>query len=316
MNENNLFKYRSVTACMKASYDLISDHVGSLLKKTWWAVLIYAVLMALTVYFRLPNKGLHDWGEANPWASYIIQTIIYIGAFLSFFVASSSIWTWLNKRSIVKNLSRFFTTFIWVNLLLFVSLSATSYLSQLLTSQVHNPSDLTTSGLLTNCAALGVSLLLMLLYLLLSLPFAYLVPRNLLRKEGEKLQPWKAYKIGFRHLGGNFAIGFLGTLMIAIISLFLFLPMAVLGWSQISAQLGALQGDPLGTPSYFTLLVIVVLTATFFLFFYLCTWMSVSFVFQYGSIEIKEKNKQEMLAQQQAIEEENKAKALGNPIKI
>ena len=35
MDTNKIFKYRSVTACMKASYELVTGHLVQILKKTW-----------------------------------------------------------------------------------------------------------------------------------------------------------------------------------------------------------------------------------------------------------------------------------------
>ena len=290
MIENELFKYRSVTACMKASYDLISGNILSLLKKTWWAVLIYAILMSLTTYFQMPNKALHDWGEANPWSSYIIQTLVYLGALLGVFLAGASIWSWLNKMSFKKNLVRYFSTFVWVEVLVFVLSGISSFLLQAVSGgKPLQPGDLSTSALLTSLGALGIYFGFLIVYLLLALPFTYLVPKNMLRKNGEKLEPWKSFKIGFRNIGNSFAISFLCGLMLAVIIAFLLLPVAILGWSQISAQLGALEGDPLGVPGYFNALFLLVLTITFFIIIYIGTWMLFSYVYLYGSIVAKEK---------------------------
>ena len=107
MDTTVLFKNRSITACMKASYDLISDNFTSLLKKTWWAVLIYAFFTALTLYFRIPNKALHDWGVNSPMASFILQTLIYSALFLSSFLPGAALWTWINKKGFAKNLLHF-----------------------------------------------------------------------------------------------------------------------------------------------------------------------------------------------------------------
>ena len=294
MNKNILFKYRSVTACMKASYDLISEHLLSLLKKTWWAVLTYALLLAFTTYFQMPNKALHDWGEANPWSSYIIQTLVYLGAMLGVFVAGASIWSWLNKKSFKKNLASYFASFVWVEILAFALSAISSFLMQMLThGKSLQTGDRSTSTLLTSLGVLGIYLGFIILYLLLALPFTYLVPKVMTREKGEKIEVWKSFKIGFRNMGSSFAISFLCGLMLAVVSAFLLLPTAILGWSQINAQLGALSGDPLGVPSYFSALFILVLTITFFIFIYMGTWMQIAYVYLYGSIVAKENKKQE-----------------------
>ena len=97
---------------MKAAYDYTGSHFTSLIKKTWWATLIYAILMAITVYFRMPNKGLHDWGVENPITSYLLQTIIYAMTWFSFCLSSAAIWTWFTKTSFWKNLLKFTIVYI------------------------------------------------------------------------------------------------------------------------------------------------------------------------------------------------------------
>ena len=47
MDTKVLFKNRSITSCMKAAYDYIGSHFTSLIKKTWWATLIYSALLVL-----------------------------------------------------------------------------------------------------------------------------------------------------------------------------------------------------------------------------------------------------------------------------
>ena len=49
MDTNEIFKYRSVTACMRASYELVTSHLFQILKKTWWASLILAIFTVCTI---------------------------------------------------------------------------------------------------------------------------------------------------------------------------------------------------------------------------------------------------------------------------
>lgn len=76
MEVNELFKQRSITACMKASYNTVTSDIKSFVKQTWATHVPFAVLLAIVLYFLLPNKSLHDWGVVNPMASFILQTII------------------------------------------------------------------------------------------------------------------------------------------------------------------------------------------------------------------------------------------------
>lgn len=97
MEVNELFKHRSITACMRASYDTITSDFRSLVKQTWTTHVPFAVLLAIVLYFLLPNKPLHDWGAVNPMASFILQTIIY-GA--TIVMAIVSFWHLLPRKQL------------------------------------------------------------------------------------------------------------------------------------------------------------------------------------------------------------------------
>lgn len=289
-----LFKYRSVTACMKASYDFITSNVTSLLKKTWWAVLLYAIFMATTLYFRLPNKALHDWGLQNPVSSFIIQTLVYLGLFVTNFLCGAVIWTWLNKRSLAKNLPKFVATYLVVTFFLYLfSIGGMSFIQGFYISLASKA--LAAKQSLTGAQVWTAALTIIDLILLLvtCLPFAHLIPSVMLKEKGEKLRFWHDYKQGLRHFGSIFSLGFLSTIIILVISMIVMLPAMIMGWAQISSQLGALDGDPLGVPGYFTPLFIVIMIATFFLFLYVCAWMGVSYAFLYGSHKTMEQSMQE-----------------------
>ncbi len=259
---------------MKASYDTLGGGVKSLLKSTWWAVLIYAVLLALTIYFRLPNKALHDWGETSPIASYILQTFVYLLTFLASITMGTALWTWLNRKPFIHNLWRFtlasLASDFFAAFMMGIALGGSTAVSQKPQIQIAS------------------FVLLAIIALVLILPFFYIVPGIMLKDKGDKIYPWRSYKMGMSHAGSIFKMGFLGTLVIMILGFFISLPAILLGGAQLFSQLGALGGDPLGVPGYFTPLFLVVLTAVCFLCIYLTVWLSVSFVYLYGAIETRE----------------------------
>ena len=283
MNTNEFFKHRSITACMKASYDLISSNIKNLLRKTWWAVLPQAFLTAVFLYIRMPNKGLHDWGEESPMASFIFQSIIYLLLLFSTCITGTAIWSWINQKSFSKNLGKYIAVIVSLCVILVVySLAATS---------LYTAIAKLVGGVAWATTAVGVALFIISLILLL--PFAYIIPRYMLLENSKKPSPWKSYKCGIRHNGSIFKLGFLGSLLLLCIYVLLSLPMNVLIGVQFFSQMGALEGDPLGVPGYFPALFIGVDTSIFFLIIYLSYWLLLSFTYLYGSIENDEKEKNE-----------------------
>lgn len=317
MKINDLIKHRSVTACMKEAYSLMTDNVKNLLKSTWWAFIIYAFMVAFMVFLRTPNKMLHDWGEENMMLSFCLQTVVYIGVVVAAFLMGAAVWRWLTDKPFGRMMKRFTAVYLASAVVSFVvSFAATFGLTCFyLTAFITAPESAATAGsaaatgsaaMAETAAAGSPSLLIIVLFALaivaatalcmaVSLPFAYLTPKYMLQEKGEKLRPWKSFKCGFRHMGSIFKMGFLGSLVILVAGILIYIPLAILIGAQVSAQMGTLEGDPVGTPSYFTFLFIIVTALLLFIFAYIPHWLFISYIYLYGSIENDEMKKTEML---------------------
>ena len=149
---------------MKVSYNTLTSDIKSFIKQTWTTHVPFAVLLAIVLYFLLPNKSLHDWGVVNPMASFILQTIIYLATIV---MAVISFW--------------------------------------------------------------------------------HLMPRKQLCAKGEKRKIGKSLIRILRHFGGFFMTCFLGIMIVGIATFIAALPSIILIIAQFYSQLGALDGDPLGT---------------------------------------------------------------------
>lgn len=320
MKINDLIKHRSVTACMKEAYNLMTDNVKNLLKSTWWAFMIYAFMVAFMVFLRTPNKMLHDWGEENMMLSFCLQTVVYIGVVVAAFLMGAAVWRWLTDKPFGRMMKRFTAVYLASAVVSFVvSFAATFGLTCFyLTAFITAPESAATAGsaaatgsaaMAETAAAGSPSLLIIVLFVFaivaaivlcmaVSLPFAYLTPKYMLQEKGERLRPWKSFKCGFRHMGSIFKMGFLGCLVILVAGILIYIPLAILIGAQVSAQMGTLEGDPVGTPSYFTFLFIVVTALLLFVFAYILHWLFISYIYLYGSIENDEMKKTEMLSSQ------------------
>ena len=216
MKVNELFKQRSITACMRASYYAMTADPKSFVKQTWITQVPFAILLAIVLYFLLPNKSLHDWGVVNPMASFILQTIIYLATIV---MAVISFW--------------------------------------------------------------------------------YLMPRKQLCAKGEKRKVGKSLLRILRHFGGFFMTCFLGIMIVGIATFIAALPSIILIIAQFYSQLGALDGDPLGVPGYFTPLLFLVFTITSLLIIYALSWLGISLVYLYGSYKVTDEEKQKQKDSQQ-----------------
>ena len=97
-----------------------------------------------------------------------------------------------------------------------------------------------------------------------------------------------------RHFGGFFLTSFLGMIIVGIATFIAALPSIILIIAQFYSQLGALDGDPLGVPGYFTPLLFLVFTITFLLIIYALSWLGISLAYQFGSYKVQDEEKQRM----------------------
>ncbi len=211
MVTNDLSKARSMTACMKASYKAMIGDIRKMAKQTWSTHIPFAILLTIVFYFLIPNKSLHDWGVANPWASFILQSIIYIATIVLAIVA-----------------------------------------------------------------------------------FIHTLPIKQIRQIGTKQRKQLAVIRIFRHFGGYLLTTFLGIMILCVVAFIAALPSIIIIIAQLYSQLGALEGDPLGVPTYFTPLLFLVLFITSILFIYALTWLGITFAYQYSSYKIQDEEREKM----------------------
>ena len=278
MDTQNLFKYRSVTACMRAAFDLMRNQFKSLLKATWMGFLVYSVFMAATIYLRMPNKFLHDWGAENPLMSFTLQTIVYAMGMIGSLWATGLLWGWINKKKLIRNIAYSLLSEV------IVGISAAIVILLGVATAIYLP--------------IYIGILVSFILAIFLLPLVYVNMRMVLVEDKEKLGLWKAYKMGFRHWGGLFKTGFIGLLVILVVMTVLSVPAMILTGAQALSQLGALDGDPLGTPVYFTPLFIVILALITFIYAYVSSWLTISFAYLYGSYETQEKEKKQLAAEE------------------
>jgi len=301
MKINELFKHRSVTSCMNDAYNLMTGNLKDLVKNTWVAVLPEAILTALFVYLRAPNKLLHDWGEGNPITSFFLQSVVYVCLIVATIVAGAILWRWVTDKPFAHNLKRytlaaicsyafaFVIAFVAVVALITLAVATGFHLSE--PAPGSAPASATPTVIMALCILVAV-----IIAFLLFMPLAYIVPRYMLQEKGESLHLWKSYKTGFCHSGAIFKMGFLGGLLLIVCNVVLSIPMSIITGALIFSQLGVLDGDAAGVPGYFTPLYLIVSTIVFFVYFYMTAWLLISYIYLYGSIESDEKEKTELTA--------------------
>lgn len=132
--------------------------------------------------------------------------------------------------------------------------------------------------------------------LLLELPLAYVLMKYIMEAP---CSYWKTlrkhYSNGMHHWSTLFLAFFVSILLVTLAALVVMMPAHILNLANQIAQMGLLMGDPLGMPTYMTLLTFVTFMLCCFIGFYVSQVTLMHNYYLYGSIEAKEKEKMKII---------------------
>ncbi len=285
--ELNINQYHSIKDCLGSAYSAIKNNVKTIMRKTWWVVLIEALVMAVVCYFFLPNKPLHDWGEENEVASFVIQTIVYLAGIVMNIIMLASFWRLINEKKFTTNLCRTLVvtlSYIIIGILAFVVFKLlANWMTPTPTMAEEVPSP---ESIMTKLIFLTIGILMV--FIIVVTPLTYSFARYMME---DRRLPWGKYGTGFKYWGTLFVTQMLVSIITSIILVLIALPLDILVGAQFLSQLGGLDGDPIDVPSYFTPLLLATLTIFFFVAAYFILWIHIVFAYQYGSIETQQREK-------------------------
>ncbi|MFA6728833.1 MAG: hypothetical protein WCS17_11575 [Prevotella sp.] len=288
--EIEINKNRSFTACLRDARNFLIDHIETFAKKIWIPALILSAMIALCGILRLPNLALHNWGILHPWTSWIVQTIIYLGTLVVEIFYYSAVFNAANGYGWKKNLWRYLQLFL-VSICVDIVLIAVCWgIKSLLTligghALSHIANTTIFSLYILVCAAL---------FLIIIVPMSYVAPKYMMDHDAKWKNFFKNFTVGFHRWSMLFLTGLLLALIMGLIMLVLSIPAIVLIFAQVSSQMGQFMGDPANLPGYFPYLTFIVFTLTTLLFTGIMVYAIMTFIYVYGSIETREKNKKEM----------------------
>lgn len=270
---------------MHEAYTFVSSHLLKITANTWIPALILSAFTSGMIILQLPNKQLINWANANPWTTVVIlgffSLFILVGSLL---FATSSLVV-LNKHHYWKQFSRVCI----YSVLILVLYAAFTALFNFLNTEIasHFVKDPKWHLVLSSLLILSY----LILFWFFTPPLTYIYYKYNDREDYRLKTFFSDFKTGLHHWGINAAVLFLGGLIITIAMAVIAIPAEILVFAQIASQLGALDGDPLGVPAYFTPLLFITLTVIIFIYCYFLLWLTTALYCTYGSIEAQEKEK-------------------------
>lgn len=308
--EGILMKNRSYNSSLTAGYKLYTDNFKKILKASWlWAVLYAAACSILGTLssIELPRFVLMTMASTssemplyeNP--EYIticlsFLAVIIIGGIIEITFYSSGVsllrqhqenasipvpntWFYFDKSSVWRTIKAAFFYFI---IALIISIPFGLIFVFFLKDMLADPSNYILSLCITGLAIL--------LIVCLAIPLTFSCTKYLLSHKGNF---WKilvqAYPTGFRHYGYIFVVSIVCMFIVFIVSFITSLPAYILSEANYIANIGLLQGDPLGMPDYITTLTIITFFVCGFIQAYIRMTMLFPTYYMYGAIETQEK---------------------------
>lgn len=275
-----LMKDRSYINCISTAYHDVTENFKPLIKETWKYALAYALITGASSalsYATTLQGGL---------LGILAHVLIYVGWFVCCFVWYGKVFSLLNKQSIRHNSWKMVKGILSVYAILFVILLLFYGLGIFMAMGYKNPSSFS----LTVMGMTGIGLILM---FVLSVPLGYSVVRYMLEDGSVRHLLGRDWIKGFKHWGFIFATLLIATIISTVVISIVGTPLFILILAGHLSSEGVAMGDPVNLPSTMSFFVWFCTSIVMLCNAYFGLWMSFICYYVYGSIEIRDREKNE-----------------------
>ena len=316
MNKNDtlqLFHSRSNGAVIRDGFKLYLGNFKTFLCRSWFSALIYAITVGLLIHTAIEQLpilamlGVSGQVSISQMAEIAIENLVIVSVACLIFTIGAGILASAGFSALCEHQTsgtismpkKWYLQF--DGHMLFKTAKLMFWLLVV---------DVVMSAILFGIAFVGVtalspiaSILLwsfaLIIIMALLLPLEVIVMKYMLSDKGGHFisSVTQYYATGMHHWGGLFVVGFIMSIVVIILTVFTEFPAFILFMANVQSQLGALQGDPLGMPSYMGWLNIVVFVIAGFIQAYVHLSFLFPMYYLYGSIDTQEKEKNELKKQ-------------------
>ena len=307
MENNDIIKDRSFSACIRDAFELYCANFATIFKSTWLAALAYSLLGgAFTA--GLTGVKPENSGSAMP-------MLMITGLALTVFFVYPMFWSKVlpmfckghNAKSAywkaVRGIATAAVIFVAVNIIIGMATIAIAVPFAVKAGAQATAAGAVEAGMSGTqqggmATVVGLSVIGMMAALLvcalLAVPYGYSLTAYLAEPKRKLRQAlWADYRKGWHHYGLLFAsIAIMALIQIGI-SVVLAIPTGVLTTAAQVNATGVAMGDASTLPSYFTLLSFAANTLSTFVCCYSFLWTFLTMLFAYGTVECREKMRKE-----------------------
>lgn len=292
--ENELYKVKSVRACIKSATDMMISNPLTILRRTWLPTLVLSIVAGLS--FLLPSlfesQQPTTTGATTVNSPLLILSVILLIAYIA--IASwweASVISLLTGRKVKDNIRRILYLLLallglYIIVGVFVSVG---YMLPMFGGKASWGHPTIVSPLVA-----GIMLVSALVF---TLPIGYSSMKYLVEPQ-QKLTSivGKPYITGLQRWGFLFLTALLGGIIISILFVITGVPEIILETAKKANHIGIIMGDSNGLTASFTVLQFFVTILCYFIWCYIYCWMNFVYYYVYGSIEAKEKAKKDVVS--------------------
>lgn len=288
LKKEELMKRRGYIATMEASYHFLADNFKTIFKYLWPYFLVASVLFG--VYFIMNiNTSMKMMSDPTDIADPLTTLALLPLLFVAYLIIYGKQLTLYNDKSAGWNTVRTFKLTLWlilITLVLGIIFVAVMFLGGGFGAGLSE-TDPTSFGktVLVGFVAILISLVLL-------LPYTYVYVKYLVdTKTHFRSLIFKGWLTGMRHWGYIFITTLLLSLCMGVIGIIIYIPLYICGMAFYMSTSGVAQGDASGVPSYFTILVFLVIVLTYFVYLFISIYSFTVYYYMYGNIETYEAEK-------------------------
>lgn len=291
--ENELYKVRSVRACIKSATDMMVSNPLTILRRTWLSTLALSIVTSLSILL----SSLLESQQPNTTETSIVNTPLLILSVISLiaYIAIASWWgasviSLLTGRKVKDNIRRILYL-IFAMLGLYVIMGVCVSVGYTL-PMFGGKASLGHPTIISPLVA-GIVVVLALIF---TLPISYSSMKYLVEPQ-QKLTSivGKPYMTGLHRWGFLFMAALLGGIIISILIVITGVPEIILETAKKANDIGMAMGDSNGLSASFTVLQFCVTILCYFIWYYIYCWMNFVYYYVYGSIEAKEMAKKDVI---------------------
>lgn len=269
---------------------MVLDNLWNIIKTTWKPLFILSISFTGILFSYIPNKSLYDWSDVHLLLSFLLLLTNYIVFFISILWSFAKSFSFVNGFNIKYNFKRCFIPFLFY--LAFVFFIASCFFGNIHKWIYMAITALHISSELINTLTWTISSLVVLIIGCIILPLQYAFTHYIINSKVKLINILKTeYWIGLHYWGYLFLSNLITTLIIAVFSIVVAVPLAIIIFADIYNSYGILIGDSNKTPSYFYMLLIVTSMVCSIIIFSISLWHLYTNCYICSSINIQHAQK-------------------------